>query len=204
MHFFWSIDPMALIKTAGYLGLFIIIFAESGVFIGVFLPGDSLLFSAGFLASQGYGNVMIIAALCFLAAVLGDSFGYWFGKKAGPRIFTRENGLFFKKIYVERIRAFYRRHGARALIFARFMPVIRTLAPIFAGVGGMPYRAFFLSNVIGGLLWAGGVVGLGYGVGSAIPGVDGYIAPLIAGIAFVSLFPFLIEFIAVRSRRHDG
>lgn len=185
-------DAVNIIKTVGYLGLFAIVFAESGLFIGFFLPGDSLLFTAGFLASQGYGNAAVIVAICFAAAVAGDSFGYWFGKRAGPRIFTREDGLFFKKAYVERIRAFYSRHGGKALIFARFIAVIRTFAPIFAGVGNMPYAVFLSYNIVGGFLWAGGLVGLGFMLGSIVPGIDGYLLPIIAGIIIVSSLPSAI------------
>lgn len=192
-------DAVTIIKTVGYLGLFGIIFAESGLFIGFFLPGDSLLFTAGFLASQGYGSVVGVAGICFAAAVLGDSFGYWFGKRAGPRIFTRNDGLFFKKAHAERIRAFYSRHGGKALILARFTPVIRTFAPIFAGVGAMPYGVFLSYNIIGGLLWAGGLVGLGFMLGSVIPGIDGYLLPIIAGIIIVSLLPSVITM--ARERR---
>lgn len=187
------LDAASIIKTVGYLGLFIIVFAESGLFVGFFLPGDSLLFTAGFLASQGYGNVGAIAGICFIAAVLGDSFGYGFGRRVGPRIFTREDGLFFKKTHAERIRAFYARHGAKALVLARFTPVIRTFAPILAGVGDMPYAVFLLYNVIGGLLWAVGFVGLGYALGSVMPGIDRYLVPIIAGVIMVSMLPSLLH-----------
>ena len=204
MSFFGGTDLAALVQAVGYLGLFLIIFAESGVFLGIFLPGDSLLFTAGFLASQGYGNISVIALISFVAAVVGDSFGYAFGKKVGPKVFRREDGLFFKKDYVERIRKFYARHGARALVLARFVPFLRTLAPIFAGVGGMPYRAFFSFNVVGGLLWACGIVGLGYLLGSVVPGVDKYLLPLVAGIVVVSLAPSVVELIAIRFRRRRG
>ena len=201
MHFFGGVDPVGLIKILGYLGLFGIIFAESGILVGFFLPGDSLLFTAGFLASQGYGNVVVVATVCFLAAVAGDSFGYAFGKKVGPKIFTRADGWFFKKGYVKQIGAFYDAHGAKAIVIARFTPLIRTLAPIFAGVGAMPYQAFLFSNVIGGLLWAGGIVGLGYMLGSVIPEVDGYLLPLIAVIILFSLLPSAFHLWRVRSGR---
>ncbi len=198
-------DAVNIIKTVGYLGLFAIVFAESGLFIGFFLPGDSLLFTAGFLASQGYGNAAVIVAICFAAAVAGDSFGYWFGKRAGPRIFIREDGLFFKKAYVERIRAFYSRHGGKALIFARFIAVIRTFAPIFAGVGNMPYSVFLSYNIVGGFLWAGGLVGLGFMLGSIIPGIDGYLLPIIAGIIIISAIPSMIAVMREwRKRRLAG
>lgn len=193
MILFGGMEIGDLVRAVGYLGLFAIIFAESGLFVGFFLPGDSLLFTAGFLASQGYGNVALIAGICFAAAVLGDSFGYAFGRRVGPRIFTRNDGWFFKKSYVERIRVFYARHGAKALVLARFTPVIRTFAPIFAGVGDMPYAVFLSYNMIGGFLWAGGIVGLGYMLGSVIPGVDGYLVPVIALIVMLSLTPSLIH-----------
>lgn len=196
-------DTASIIQTVGYIGLFAIIFAESGLFIGFFLPGDSLLFTTGFLASQGYGNIAVIAGICFVAAVLGDSFGYWFGKRAGPRIFTREDGLFFKKAHVERIRAFYAKHGGKAIILARFTPVIRTFAPIFAGVGNMSYGMFFLYNIAGGLLWAGGLVGLGFMLGSVIPGIDQYLLPIIAGIIIISVLPSVIAFLRERRRARD-
>ena len=201
MHIFAGIDVVGLIKTAGYLGLFLIIFAESGVLVGFFLPGDSLLFTAGFLASQGYGNLIVIAILCFGAAVLGDSFGYFFGKKLGPKIFAREDGLFFKKAYVDRMHVFYERHGSRALILARFIGIVRTLAPICAGVGAMPYRKFLVANVTGGFLWAVGLVGLGYALGSVIPGVDRYILPLVVIIIVASLIPAMVGFFVTRWKR---
>ena len=194
-------DIMGLLKAVGYVGLFVIIFAESGVLLGLFLPGDSLLFTAGFLASQGYGNIWALLILCFAAAVLGDSFGYAFGKRAGPRVFVREDGWFFRKAYVERMRVFFERHGGKAIVLARFTPVIRTLAPISAGVAGMPYRTFFFYNVAGGFLWAGGIVGLGYLLGDAIPGVDGFLLPLVMGIIIISLLPSFVEIMAMRSKR---
>lgn len=196
-----GLDLAGMIQAVGYVGLFIIIFAESGVLLGLFLPGDSLLFTAGFLASQGYGNIIILATVCFAAAVLGDSFGYAFGRRAGPRVFVREEGWFFRKAYVERMRVFFERHGGKAIVLARFTPVIRTFAPISAGVAGMPYRTFFFYNVTGGLLWAVGIVGLGYLLGNTVPGVDGFLLPLIAGIIVISLFPSLAEIIAMRFKR---
>ena len=200
MHSFLNFDLAALIQVVGYLGLFVIIFAESGLFVGFFLPGDSLLFTAGFLSSQGYGNVAFVIGICFIAAVLGDSFGYAFGRRVGPRIFTREDGIFFRKTHVERIRAFYHRHGAKALVFARFAPVIRTFAPILAGVGGMPYAVFISYNVIGGFLWAGGFVGLGYMLGSAIPGVDKYLLPIVACVIVISILPSVFHFLHSRKQ----
>ena len=193
-------DIEALIRAAGYLGLFGIVFAESGLFLGFFLPGDSLLFTAGFLASQGYGNIMLLLPVCFFAAVLGDSFGYAFGRKVGPRIFTREDSLFFRKEYITRTRAFYDRHGGKTLILARFLPVVRTFAPIFAGVGKMRYPTFFFYNLIGGFFWAVGLTVLGYTLGSVIPGIDRYLVPLVLGIIVISMLPPIIHIVRDRAR----
>ena len=186
---FFGFDLITFIKGAGYLGLLGIIFAESGLFLGFFLPGDSLLFTAGFLASQGYFNVAILAALCFIGAVTGDSFGYAFGRKAGPKIFSREDSLMFKKSHLERARIFYETYGGKTIILARFMPVVRTFAPILAGVGAMNYSVFLFYNIIGGALWAVGMPLAGYFLGSAIPGVDRYIIPIVALIIIVSIAP---------------
>jgi len=193
-----GVDLIALIKAAGYLGLFAIIFAESGLFVGFFLPGDSLLFTAGFLASQGFLNIWALAPLMFLAAILGDNFGYAFGKKVGPTIFNREDSLIFHKGHVERARVFYEKHGAKTLVLARFLPVIRTFAPILAGVGKMHYRTFFFYNVIGAILWALGLTWLGYFLGATIPGVDKYLIPIILAIIVLSGLPTLIHIIKNR------
>lgn len=182
-------DLVSLIKAAGYLGLFGIIFAESGLFVGFFLPGDSLLFTAGFLASQGYLNIFILVPLCFAAAVLGDNFGYAFGRRVGPKIFRKENSFFFHKHHVERARGFYERHGKKTIIFARFVPFARTFAPILAGVGNMHYRTFFFYNIFGGFLWAACLPLLGYFLGSAVPGIDRYLLPVILLIITLSMLP---------------
>ena len=193
-----GVDLIALIKAAGYLGLFAIIFAESGLFVGFFLPGDSLLFTAGFLASQGFLNIWALAPLMFLAAILGDNFGYAFGKKAGPAIFNREDSLIFHKDHMERARVFYEKHGAKTLVLARFLPVIRTFAPILAGVGKMHYPTFFFYNILGGFLWAVGMAGLGYFLGATIPGVDKYLIPIILAIIVLSAMPTLVHIIKNR------
>ncbi|MEK7099329.1 MAG: VTT domain-containing protein [Patescibacteria group bacterium] len=185
----------SIIHAVGYAGLFAIVFAESGLFVGFFLPGDSLLFTAGLLASQGYGNIVLLIIGCFAAAVLGDSFGYAFGRTVGPRIFTKEDSLFFRKAYIVRTQQFYDRHGGRTLVLARFLPVVRTFAPIFAGMGNMPYRTFLFYNVIGGLIWAVGLTLLGYILGSNIPGIDRYIIPIILFIVIISSLPPLFHII---------
>ncbi len=189
LPFLGSIDLASLITTAGYAGIFGIIFAESGLLIGFFLPGDSLLFTAGFLASRGVFNIWVLAPLCFAAAVLGDNFGYAFGRRLGPKIFIRERSLFFHREYIGRTQRFYERHGGKTLILARFLPGVRTFAPIFAGVGRMRYSEFLFYNAAGAFLWAIGLTVLGYALGSAIPDVDRYLIPIVIAIVIVSSLP---------------
>lgn len=178
-----------LIRTVGYLGLFGIIFAESGLLVGFFLPGDSLLFTAGFLASQDYLNIWILIALVFSAAVLGDSVGYAFGRRVGPKIFRREDSIFFHKDHIRKAEKFYEEHGPKTIVLARFLPVIRTFAPIVAGVGKMRYSTFLAYNLLGGVLWAIGLPLLGYWLGSTIPNIDKYLVPIVIGIVVVSVLP---------------
>jgi len=194
----FGFDLVALIKAAGYLGLFGIVFAESGLFVGFFLPGDSLLFTAGFLASQGFLNIWILAPLAFIAAILGDNFGYAFGRRVGPAIFTRERSLFFHKEYLERARIFYEAHGGKAIVLARFLPVIRTFAPILAGVGRMRWPTFLFYNVIGAVLWAIGLTFLGFYLGNAIPNIDRYLVPIVLVIVIISSLPALLHLVRHR------
>lgn len=188
---FFGFDLITLLKTAGYAGLFGIVFAESGLLLGFFLPGDSLLFTAGFLASQDFFNIWILLVGCFLAAVIGDSVGYAFGKNVGPKIFTREDSLIFRKHNLEHARIFYEKHGGKAIVLARFLPIVRTFAPILAGVGVMRYSSFLSYNLIGGVLWAIGMPSLGYFLGSAIPNVDRYLLPIVVAIVIFSILPTL-------------
>jgi len=186
-------DLISLITSAGYLGLFGIVFAESGLFVGFFLPGDSLLFTAGFLASQGLLNIAVLIVICASAAIAGDSFGYAFGRKVGPKIFRRERSLLFHPENLERTKVFYERYGGKAIILARFMPVVRTFAPIFAGIGRMHYPTFLFYNISGALLWAVGITMIGYALGSIVPGVDRYLLPIIAAIIIISVLPPVIH-----------
>jgi len=185
--------------SVGYLGIFAIIFAESGLLIGFFLPGDSLLFTAGFLASPAaepiFGrqifSLPILCIGCFIAAVVGDSVGYTFGRRVGPRLFNREDSVFFHKKHVLRAQAFYEKHGGKTIVIARFMPIVRTFAPIVAGVGMMNYRRFVTFNVIGGLLWGVGITVLGYFIADIIgpENIDKYLLPIIAAILLISVAP---------------
>ena len=187
MHF----DLMSLIQTVGYLGVFAIVFVESGLLVGFFFPGDSLLFTAGFLASQGFFDIKVLIIGCFIAAVAGDSGGYDIGKKFGPKIFTKEDSLFFQQKHLTTAQNFYDKHGGKTIILARFMPVVRTFAPVVAGVGAMQYRRFLMFNLIGAVLWAIGITLAGFYLGRLIPDVDKYLLPIIGAIVFVSILPGL-------------
>lgn len=167
----------------------LVIFAESGLFIGAILPGDSLLFTAGFLASQGLLNIYILVPVLFVAAILGDSVGYTFGHKVGKRLFNKEDSLFFHKKHLVRAEDFYEKHGGKTIIIARFLPVVRTFAPIVAGMGNMRYKRFLAYNVVGAFLWAVCVTLAGYFLGKSIPNVDRYLLPIILFIIFISVAP---------------
>jgi membrane-associated protein len=193
-----------IIKTAGYAGIFGIIFVESGFFFGIFLPGDSLLFTAGFLASQGYLNIYILSILCFFAAVLGDNFGYALGKKFGSRVFSREDSFFFNKQHLLRAFNFYDRHGGLAVVLARFVPVVRSFAPALAGVGKMKYSTFAFYNILGGILWTFGLTWFGYFLGNVIPDADRYILPIILGIIALSLLPGIVSFLKNKELRRQA
>ena len=187
------IDLTELIATAGYLGLFAIVFAESGLFFGFFLPGDSLLVTVGLLSSRGFLKIEYLIPLLATGAILGDSVGYWFGRKVGPSIFRRENSLIFNKNHIKRAHDFYKKHGGKTIILARFMPIIRTFAPIVAGVGKMDYQKFLSFNIFGGVFWTAGMLLLGYFLGNVIPNIDKYLLPIIFLIVFISVLPGLIE-----------
>ncbi len=189
LHF----DLEELIRTVGYLGLFGIIFAETGLLIGFFLPGDSLLFTAGFLASQDYFNIWALTLVCFVAAVTGDAVGYTFGQRVGRGLFQRPESRLFRPQHLLRAEAFFERHGGKAVVLARFLPVVRTFVPIVAGVGAMRYPRFALFNVIGGVLWAIGLPWAGFFLGSTIPNVDRYLLPIIVGIIVISIAPTAIH-----------
>lgn len=176
-----------------YVVLFSIVFAESGLLIGFFLPGDSLLFTAGFLASTGIFNIYILVPLFVIAAITGDSIGYVFGQRIGKRLFHKKDSLFFHKDNLLKAQEFYERHGKKTIIISRFIPFIRTFAPIVAGIGDMHYETFLAYNVIGGVLWGGGVTLTGFFLGNLIPDVDKYLLPIIGVIIFVSVAPPLFH-----------
>ncbi len=202
------LDLPELIKQIGYIGIFAIVFAESGLLIGFFLPGDSLLFTAGFLASQMFQgkpilNLGLLYLICLIAAISGDSTGYYIGRKTGKRIFNKEDSLLFNKNHILKAEAFYEKHGGKTIILARFMPVIRTFAPIVAGAGNMKYGAFVLYNMIGGFIWVTSMVFGGYFLGQVIPkdDVDKYLLPIIGGIIVFSAAPGIYHFFKEKNNR---
>lgn len=187
------IDLVQVITGAGYLGISLVIFAESGLFFGFFLPGDSLLFAAGLAASRDVFDIYALTALCAVCAIAGDSAGYAFGRKVGPKIFTRDDSFLFKKKYVEQTKQFYDKYGKKTIILARFVPIVRTFAPILAGVGEMKYSEFISYNIIGGLFWTVGILTAGYTLGQTVPGIDQYLLPIILAIIVVSVLPGVWE-----------
>jgi membrane-associated protein len=190
---FFHIDIAEIIKSVGYVGLFLTIFAESGLFFGFFLPGASLLFTAGLLASQNFFNIYILTATLVTAAILGDTTGYWFGAKVGTKLFTREDSRFFKKKYLEQTRIFYEKYGPQAVMLGRFVPVVRTFVPILAGIVKMKYLKFLRYNVIGGTVWGLGVTLFGYFLGSSIPNAERYFLPVVLLIILVTTLPLFYE-----------
>ena len=206
-----GLDLVDLIIGLGIFAVLIVIFAESGLLIGFFLPGDSLLFTAGALYATGIlpGNVPInihfFVILLFIAAVLGDSVGYWFGRKAGPRIFKKPDARIFKQAHIQNAQNFYEKHGGKTIVMARFVPIVRTFAPIVAGAGKMDYRRFLGFNLIGGFLWTFGITYLGYFAGKALIAagieIDSVILPIIALIILISVLPPAIHILKDKKNR---
>ena len=186
-------DLVTVITATGYLGLFTVVFAESGLFFGFFLPGDSLLFTVGLLASQEVFDILLIVVFLSIAAVTGDSVGYAFGRRIGPKLFSRPESRFFKPSHVIRANEFFMDHGKKSIFLARFLPIVRTFVPIVAGVAGMPYRDFLLFNVVGGISWVVSMTLFGYVLGSYIPNAETYLYRAVALIIIVSFLPVLFH-----------
>lgn len=203
----FGIDIEATISAFGVLGILAIVFAESGLLIGALLPGDSLLFTAGFLTQIDVLkiNIHLLVVLIFVAAVLGDSVGYTFGRRVGPKLFSKPSSRLFKQENVVRAEAFYEKHGGKTIILARFIPIVRTFAPVIAGVGKMNYRTFLAYNLIGGLLWAAGVTYLGYFLGAWFTSlgldIDQVIIPVVVVIILLSISPAIVHLIKDTEQR---
>lgn len=188
-----QLDPIAIIKTGSYLGIASIIFAESGLLFGIFFPGDSLLFAAGLLSAGGFLAFVPLVVFVVFAAIFGDSVGYWFGANVGPPLFKRKDSFFFKQEYLKRTERFYQTYGGRAVVLARFVPIVRTIAPILAGIGSMKYPKFLSYNALGATLWGAGMLSLGFTLGSIVPNSEQYILPLSLVIIVVSFLPILLN-----------
>lgn len=208
MSFLPHFDLIETLKTIanfgalGYFTMFSIVFAESGLFFGFFLPGDSLLFTAGLLASQGVFNIWILLPVLIIGAILGDNAGYWTGKKFGSWLMKQPDSFFFQKHHLIKAQRFYEKNGGKTLIIARFMPAIRTFAPIAAGIAKMEYNKFFFNNVVGGIFWATSMTIGGYFLGRIIPDVDKYLLPIVAVIVLVSVIPAVLHMRSDHTKDH--
>jgi membrane-associated protein len=196
-------DINNLIQSGGILLVALIIFAESGLLIGFFLPGDTLLLGAGIIASQGKISIGLLVLAVVLAAVLGDNVGYSIGRRTGHRIFKKEDGILFQKEHLLRAEAFYEKHGGKTIILARFVPIVRTFAPLVAGVGKMPRKRFMSFNIIGALLWGAGITMLGYWFGSKVPNLEHYIQYVLIGVILLSLGFSLLHLLREEKIRHE-
>jgi membrane-associated protein len=202
-----GVDLLEFIKAVSLIGVAAVVFAESGLLIGFFLPGDSLLFTTGFLVNAGFlpFNINFVVLILFIAAVLGDSVGYTFGKRLGPHVFKRPNSLLFRQENVIKAQTFYEKHGGKTIIIARFIPIVRTFAPVVAGAANMPYKTFLAFNVIGAFLWAAGVTYLGYFTGQWFESIgieiDTVLLPIIATIILLSVLPPAIHILRDKKQR---
>jgi membrane-associated protein len=195
----YSLD--SLIQWGGYGILFGIVFAETGLLVGFFLPGDSLLITAGLLAANGTLNIWWLNVLLIVAAVVGDSVGYAIGRRLGPRLFTRQKSLLFNPAHVERTRRFYEKYGAKTIVIARFVPIVRTFAPVLAGVGRMEYRRFIFYNVAGGVAWVISMTWAGYLLRQSIPNIGSYIHIVVPVVIVLSCIPIAVELLRERRQR---
>ncbi len=195
-------DVQNIIRWGGPTALCAMIFAETGLLAGFFLPGDSLLVTAGLMAAVDQSlNVWLLVPLLSAAAIVGDSVGYAIGYHLGPRLFTRDDSRWFHKDHVRRTQQFYERYGSKTIVLARFVPIVRTFAPTVAGVGRMRYRTFLTFNVLGGVGWVAGMLLLGYGMGQSIPNIDRQVHWVIAGVILMSCLPLVNEWRQARRRR---
>jgi membrane-associated protein len=193
-----------LIRLVGHVGLIAIVFAETGLMVGFFLPGDSLLTTAGIFAARGDLHIVWLIVTLVLAAIAGNSTGYWIGRRAGRSLYSRPNSLLFRREHLIRTHEFYERHGGKTIIIAQFMPIVRTFAPVVAGAAEMRYRQFATFNIIGALLWVPSMTLTGYFLGLAVPGIDKQVHKLVAVIIFISLLPAIIAWLRERMRNRKS
>jgi membrane-associated protein len=198
--FHFLTDVRGLVQAGGYIALAIIVFTETGLMIGFFLPGDSLLVTAGLFAAKGDLNIVVLNVLLMTCAILGDATGYYIGKKLGPALFRKEDSLLFKKKHLIATHEFYERHGGKTIIIARFVPIVRTFAPVVAGMAGMGYRRFALFNIIGGIGWVFSMTMLGYLLVTMFPATEQHIEKVIIVVIFLSILPGIIEWMRARMR----
>jgi membrane-associated protein len=195
-------DVQTIVQWGGPLLVCAIVFMETGLFVGFFLPGDSLLVTAGVFAAMGKIDLATLLGLVSLSAIAGDQVGYWIGRRAGDTLYRRDDSFFFRKKHLQRAHDFYELHGAKTIILARFVPIVRTFAPVVAGAAVMNYRRFVTFNVLGGILWVWSMVLVGYGLSSAIPDIDRHIHIVIAVVIFLSILPPIIEILRNRRKEH--
>ena len=196
--FHFLTDVRGLVQAGGYIALAIIVFTETGLMIGFFLPGDSLLVTAGLFAAKGDLNIIWLNLLLMFCAVAGDATGYYIGKKLGPALFRKEDSFFFKKKHLIATHDFYEKHGGKTIILARFIPVIRTFAPVVAGMANMSYRRFAMFNIVGGISWVFSMTMIGYLLVTLFPATERHIEKVIIIVNFLSILPGIIEFLRAR------
>ncbi len=198
--FHFLTDVRGLVQAGGYIALAIIVFTETGLMIGFFLPGDSLLVTAGLFAAKGDLNIFLLNALLMACAIAGDATGYYIGKKLGPALFRKEDSFLFKKKHLIATHEFYERHGGKTIIIARFVPIVRTFAPVVAGMASMGYRRFAMFNIIGGIGWVFSMTMIGYLLVTIFPATEKHIEKVIIIVVFLSMLPGIIEWLRVRKR----
>lgn len=196
--FHFLTDVKGLVQAGGYIALAIIVFTETGLMIGFFLPGDSLLVTAGLFAAKGMLNIVWLNVLLSFCAITGDATGYYIGRKLGPALFRKEDSFFFKKKHLVATHDFYEKHGGKTIILARFIPVIRTFAPVVAGMANMSYRRFAMFNIVGGIGWVFSMTMIGYLLVTLFPATEQHIEKVIIIVIFISILPGIIEFLRAR------
>jgi len=193
-----------LIRMGGLIGLVAVVFAETGLMVGFFLPGDSLLVTAGLFAAKGDLNIVWLNLALMAAAIVGDATGYWIGRRAGQALYSRPNSFFFRKQHLVKTHEFYEKHGGKTIVIARFVPIIRTFAPVVAGAAEMTYRQFALYNIAGGIGWVASMTLIGYFLGRAIPDIDKHIHIVVAVVIFLSLLPGVVSILREKTKARSG